>query len=173
MHTCRLIYVGWQGYKLGEYSVRQPNYKFDWFIPEQIIGLTHFHAAVTEEDIMGVMQKGQELTENLVREFHVLIDNRVINMPGLMSLAQMKQMVPYVNHPQLKWIVVIKPESLVTDTDSLPIEKDGSQSLKNVASLPEALEFLMAERPEIGWERAASDFFPNSEIEDFLRRKKK
>ena len=98
--------------------MRQPNYKFDWFIPEQIIGLTHFHAAVTEEDIMGVMQKGQELTENLVREFHVLIDNRVINMPGLMSLAQMKQMVPYVNHPQLKWIVVIKPESLVRDTGS-------------------------------------------------------
>ena len=153
--------------------MRQPNYKFDWFIPEHIIGLTHFHAAVTAEDIMGVIQKGQELTANIQREFHVLIDNRVVDMPGLMSLAQLKQMVPYVNHPELKWIVVVKPENLVTDIDSLPIEADGSQRLKNVASLPEALEFLMAERPEIGWERAASGFFPNSEIEGLLRGKRK
>ncbi|MCP4428378.1 MAG: hypothetical protein GY803_28145 [Chloroflexi bacterium] len=32
--------------------MRQPNFKLDWFIPNQIIGLTHFHADATQDDII-------------------------------------------------------------------------------------------------------------------------
>ncbi len=152
--------------------MRTPNFKFDWFVPDQIIGLTHFHPAVTEEDIAEVMQKGQELTESVKREFHVLIDNRAINMPSLMSLQQMNQMAPYVNHPQLKWIVVIKPENLSIETENLAIEKDGHRSLKNVASPAEAIEFMMEQVQGIDWKQADTRFFPNSEIDGLLKSKR-
>ncbi len=143
--------------------MRPPNFKLDWFIPEQVIGLTHFHAAVTQDDIMGVMQKGQELTDNAKQEFHIIIDNRVVNMPAPMSLSQMVQMVPYATHPLLRWIIVVKPESLSLDAASLPVEENGGKHLKNVASLPEAIEFLMKMAPEVEWQRADANFFPNAD----------
>ena len=149
--------------------MRQPNFKFDWFVPNHIIGLTHFHAEVIEEDIMGVMKKGQELTSAIEKDFHILIDNRVVKMPGLLSLEQLKQMVPYVNHPSLRWIVVIKPENLLLDTDSLPIEDDGEKHLKNVSSLVEAIEFLTEKAPEVKWQNTNIDFFPNSNIADLIK----
>jgi len=139
--------------------VREPNFKLDWFIPDQVIGLTHFHAEVTQDDFMGVMQKGQELTSDIKSEFNVLIDNRVVNMPILMHLDQMVQMVPYVNHPMLRWIIVIKPESLTLDTKSLPIESAGEKRLKNVASFEEAIEFLKEVAPEIQLQQKDENFF--------------
>ena len=148
--------------------MRQPNFKFDWFVLDHIIGLTHFHAEVIEEDIMGVMKKGQELTSTIEKDFHILIDNRVVKMPGLLSLEQLKQMVPYINHPSLRWIVVIKPEDLLLDTGSLPIEDDREKHLKNVSSLPEAIGFLIENAPEVKWQNANIDFFPNSEIGDLI-----
>jgi hypothetical protein len=92
--------------------MRQPNFKLDWFVSQQVLGLTHFHPEVTEADVMGVIQRGQELTNSIETPFHLLIDNRVVPMPGLLSLEQMVQMVPYANHPYLGWIVVVKPASL-------------------------------------------------------------
>ena len=144
--------------------MREPNFKFDWFIPGQIIGLTHFHSEVTQEDIKGVMQKGQEITKNIENDFSILIDNRVVNMAGLMTLEQMVQMVSYVNHPMLRWVVVVKPESMLIDTTSLPIEKVGEKRLKNVSSLGEAIAFLRKEMPEIQTQKASESFFPSGEI---------
>jgi hypothetical protein len=145
--------------------MRQPNFKLDWFIPNQVVGLTHFHSDVTSDDVMGVIQKGQALTESVENEFHILIDNRVVNSPGLISLDQMKQMVPYMNHPSLRWVVVVRPESLALDTSDLSIEKDGQLRLKNVSSLPEAIDFLREMAPEVQWQQADATFFPNAEID--------
>ena len=71
--------------------MQSPNYKLGWFIPHQIAALTHFHANVTPDDFMGVIQTGQELLSNAKDEFHVLIDNRVVDMSSPASLSQMKQ----------------------------------------------------------------------------------
>src|SRR6185503_1173403 len=115
--------------------MRQPNYQLGWYIPNQIAALTHFHPDVTAEDFQGVVQAGQELLQHVNSEFHIIIDNRVVGMSSPASLGQMKQMVPYMNHPLLRWVVVVKPEHLALDADSLLVEQDGAAQLKNVASL--------------------------------------
>jgi hypothetical protein len=132
--------------------MRQPNYRLGWYIPNQVAGLTHIHADVTAEDFMAVVQAAQDLLQHVGDEFHILIDNRVVAMSAPASLAQMKQMAPFMNHPLLRWVVVIKPERLALDTESLPIERDGATQLKNVASLKEALEHLRQATSGVQWQ---------------------
>jgi hypothetical protein len=143
--------------------MRQPNYQVGWYIPNQIAALTHFHADVTAEDFMAVIQAAQELLQHVGNEFHIIIDNRVVAMSAPATLAQMKQMAPFMNHPLLRWVVVIKPEQLVLDTDSLPIERDGATQLKNVSSLKEALEHLGRATNAVQWHRADETFFQRKE----------
>ena len=143
--------------------MRPPNYKLDWYIPDQVIALTHFHPDVTTDDIMGVIQTVENLLRNVENEFHMIIDNRVVNMPSPVGLAQMQEMVPYINHPMLRWIVVVKPMSLELDTSQMPIEHSGKVQLKNVASLQEAVGHLQATVKGIEWDKANAEFFLSSE----------
>lgn len=139
--------------------MRQPNYRIGWYIPNQIAALTHFHPEVTAEDFMGVVQAGQELLQPVSNEFHIIIDNRMVGMSSPATLSQIKQMVPYMNHPFLRWIVVIKPEHLVLNTERLPIEQEGETHLKNVASLQEALSTLRQIAADLRWHMADLAFF--------------
>lgn len=140
--------------------MRQPNYQLGWYVPNQIAALTHFYPDVTAEDFLGVVQAGQELLQQVGNEFHIIIDNRVVGMSSPASLGQMKQMVPYMNHPLLRWVVVVKPEHLAFDTDSLPIEQQGAAQLKNVASLEEAIRHLRQTTTDVQWHQADATFFP-------------
>jgi hypothetical protein len=94
-------------------------------------------------------------------EFHVIIDNRVVAMSSPATLSQMKQMVSFMNNPLLRWVVVVKPQHLVLDTNSLPIEQEGETQLKNVSSLQEAMGYLREVAPDLQWQRADEAFFPN------------
>jgi hypothetical protein len=141
--------------------MRQPNYRLDWYIPHQVAALTHFHPDVTSEDFMAVVQAGQELLQDVREEFHVIIDNRVVAMSSPATLSQMKQMAPFMNHPFLRWVVVVKPQHLVLDTGALPIEQDGLTQLKNVSSLEEARSYLREAAPDLHWRRADEAFFPD------------
>jgi hypothetical protein len=142
--------------------MRQPNYKLGWFIPGQVAALTHFHADVTQEDFMGVIQTGEALLKDADSEFHVIIDNRVVEMAAPASLSQMKGMVSFMSHPLLRWVVVVKPANLDLNTGSLPIEQIDKTQLKNVSSLPEAISHLQAAANDIAWEKADATFFPNA-----------
>ena len=94
-------------------------------------------------------------------EFHIIIDNRKVGMSAPASLSQMKQMVPYMNHPLLRWVVVVKPEHLVLNTEDLPIEQEGETRLKNVSSLAEALSYLRHIAGDLQWDQADLAFFPH------------
>lgn len=139
--------------------MRQPNFKLGWYIPDQIAALTHFHSEVTQEDFMGVIQTGEALLKEVNSTFHVIIDNRVVAMAAPARLSQMKEMVSFMNHPMLRWVVVVKPASLDLDTSSLPIEQIEKTRLKNVSSLPEAIDHLQATTHGIMWEKADATFF--------------
>jgi hypothetical protein len=141
--------------------MRQPNYRVGWYIPEQIAALTHFHPDVTAEDFLGVVQVGQELLASVSNAFHIIIDNRQVGMASPASLSQMQQMVPYMNHPLLRWVVVIKPEHLAVDTENLPVEQAGEVRLKNVSSLLEGLKYLRQITGDLHWHQADMAFFPN------------
>ena len=142
--------------------MREPNFKLGWYIPQHIAALTHFHPDVTADDFMGVVQTGQALLANMDNEFHVLIDNRRVAMQAPASLSQMKQMVPYMNHPLLRWVVVVKPEALDLDTAQLPSEQEEQTQLKTVASLAEAFAFLRQVVDEAHWQQADTSFFPHT-----------
>ena len=146
--------------------MRQPNFKLGWFIPNQIAALTHPYAQITSEDFMGIVQTGQNLLAQVENEFHVIIDNRFVDMSSLASLNEMKQAVPYMNHPFLRWIVTIKPQKLTLNTSDLPIEQDGQTCLKNVADFPEAIEFLRKTVSEVQWQHADTAFFSNTNLSD-------
>ncbi len=141
--------------------MRQPNYKLDWFIPNQIAALTHFHPEITQEDFIGVIQTGRALLADVSDIFHILIDNRFVEMASPVNLSQMKQMVPYMSHPALRWVVVVKSEQLSLDTSSLPVEQAEQTKLKNVATLAEAIHFLRENISGLQWGQANTNFFPN------------
>lgn len=143
--------------------MRQPNYRIGWYIPYQVAALTHFHPDVTIEDFTGVVQDGQELLRQVSNEFSIIIDNRVVGMSTLASLRQMRQMVPYMSHPLLRWVVVIKPEHLALDTDALPIEAEATTQLKNVSSVEQALRYLQQVTEDVQWQQANVTFFPKLE----------
>lgn len=140
--------------------MRQPNYRLGWYVPNQIAALTHFHPDVTAEDVQGVFQGAQKLLQHVSNEFYMIIDNRVVAMSSPVSLRQIKQMAPFMNHPLLRWVVVVKPERLALDTDSLPVEHEGATRLKNVASLEEAINHLQQVTAEVQWQQADVAFFP-------------
>lgn len=141
--------------------MREPNFKLGWYVPDQVAALTHFHSDVTQEDFMGVIQAGVELLAEANQEFHVIIDNRFVEMPAPVPLSQMQAMVPYMKHPMLRWVVVVKPESLELDTTHLPIEQSGNVQLINVSSLQEAFDQLQNVTSDVSWKQADSTFFPN------------
>lgn len=96
-------------------------------------------------------------------EFHVIIDNPVVAMSAPATLEQMQQMVPYMNHPFLRWVLVVKPANLLLDTANLPIEQVGKTPLKNVASLSAAFDFLRQETNDLDWQQSEPTFFPNND----------
>jgi hypothetical protein len=153
--------------------MRQPNFKLGWFIPNQIVALTHPYAEITSDDFMGIVQTGQNLLAQVENEFHVIIDNRFVDMSSLASLNQMKQAVPYMNHPFLRWIIAVKPQKLTLNVSDLPIEKDGQARLKNFTDLPEAIKFLRETVTEIQWQYSDATFFPNINLSDVLLNKEK
>jgi hypothetical protein len=140
--------------------MRQPNFKLGWFVPNQIAALTHEHPQITPEDFAGIVQAGQTLLGLIENDFHILIDNRFVAMTTPASLSQMKQAVSYMNHPCLRWVVVVKPLELALDTVTLPVEQDGQTRLKNVSSLSEAFNFLRDKVDDIHWLQADHAFFP-------------
>lgn len=146
--------------------MREPNFKLGWFVPNQVAALTHFHSGVIAEDFMGVVQTGDALLKDVTNDFHVIIDNRVVNMDAPATLAQMKQMVPYMNHDYLRSVVVVKPEQLTLQPENLEIEEVGNTTLKNVNSLQEAVAFLREIVKDISWEAAEVTFFPNIDLSD-------
>lgn len=141
--------------------MREPNYRIGWYIPQQIAALTHFHADVTAEDFGGVVQAGQELLHSVTSEFHIIIDNRQVSMSAPATLLQMQQMVPYMRHPFLRWVVVVKPEQLGIATASLAIEQEGETLLKNVATLAEGINHLRQVAGHLAWQQANEAFFPH------------
>ena len=146
--------------------MRQPNFKLGWFIPNQIAALTHPYAEITSEDFMKIVQTGQDLLAHVSNEFHVIIDNRFVDMSSLASLKQMRQAIPYMNHPYLRWIAVVKPQKLALNVSDLPVEKDGLACLKNFSDLPEAIKFLKGTVSEVQWQYSDAAFFPNINLSD-------
>ncbi len=150
-------------------SDSKKNYKHDWVIPYRVVGLTHYTNLVTMEEFQEIGAKGQMLMEQFSHQqsglpLHGIIDNRKIDMPNLLSLTDMLQAASYMNHPLLRWIIVIVPEKLQSRTESMPVEQVGDVQLKNVNTVAEAIEHLKTVDSTLNWQDADKSFFPGATI---------
>ena len=134
-------------------------FRAGWLIPQQILALTHFHPQVTPEDFAGIAQATQTALAQVTGEFHLILDNRIIADTNLATLATMLQFMPQMNHPRLRWIVMILPEVLRGTALTLPDQQYNQIHLTHVDTLPDAFKFLRSVDETIVWDKQNTDFF--------------
>jgi len=129
--------------------MRIPNYKVGWIIPHKVAGLTHFHSDIQQEDVAGVFLETQKLLQNVDVPFHILIDNRLAPLNKIYSLEELQQFSPFLRHPFLNYIIIVKPDGLKLESGQIGVEEKNGISLKNVGTVPEAFDFLNEVIPDL------------------------
>ena len=153
--------------------MRIPTYKVGWIIPAKVAALTHFHSNITEEDRMGVFTETQKLLESVQEPFHIIIDNRYAPLERFYNLKELQAFSPFLNHPQLRSLFIVKPVQLELNQVAGAPEKSGEVVLINVDSVTQALA-IMSKMVEGMDEWEAKSFFPHSERnnpDDFIFQK--
>jgi hypothetical protein len=117
-------------------------YNVGWPIAERVLALTHFEPQVTMEDFAAIVADTQAAMGQIRGPFHMLIDNRRISDTTVASLATMLQAFPLLNHPSLRWIVMILPPLIQHEAARMPVQQHGEIRLKYVGSLDTALRHL-------------------------------
>jgi retinol dehydrogenase 12 len=136
---------------------RAPNYKVGWLVPGAVAALTHFHAAITPEDIAGVESEAQTLLRDVQAPFHIVIDNRVAPLDRIYTLDELQRASPLLRHPHLTHLIIVKPAHLELPGEA--VERRGNVCLKNVASIDEAIDYANETVPGLHLDEMAVTFF--------------
>ena len=138
-------------------------FRAGWLVPQHILALTHFVPKVSAEDFAGITQATQEAITEVKGNFHLIIDNRMIDNTELATLDTMLQFMPQLNHPQLCWIVMILPRKLTTPANRIEQQHLKQISLTHVETIVDAYQFLKAKDPAIEWSHENKMFFEQRE----------
>lgn len=139
--------------------MRTPNYKVGWIIENKVAALTHYHSEITQEDIIGVFAETQRLLQGVKESFQIIIDNRLAPLKRIHSLEELQNASPLLLHPFLDHIIIVKPNHLELEIKETFKEKRGSQYLKNVNSIDEALDYVRHLIPELEQDKIDIHFF--------------
>ncbi|MBH5316238.1 hypothetical protein I6N90_00250 [Paenibacillus sp. GSMTC-2017] len=134
-------------------------YNAGWLIQGKVLALTHFETVVSPQIFMEIATITNTLVNEVTGPFHLLIDDRIIADTSLVSLDNILQVMPILNHPLLLTIVIILPVTLEGTAEDIPEQKNGNMVLKYVDNLDSAYRHLQAQDPTINWEEADSQFF--------------
>lgn len=134
-------------------------YRAGWLIQGKVMALTHFDSVVTQDDFMGIASDTNRAIQEVNDPFHILIDNRIIESESIASLDMMLQAMPMLNHPELGWMVMILPEAIKDQAETMPIQTSGHIQLKYVGSLDSAMLHLSNEDDSIDWSVQDRGFF--------------
>jgi hypothetical protein len=137
-------------------------YRAGWLIEGQILALTHFDPVVTAEDVAQIIALATAAIGRAGQAFHMLIDNRIIADETVASLEMILQAFPLLQHPQLRWIVMVLPEAIKDKAHTLPAQRHGQIELRYVDSLAQAFVHLQAVGGSIDWEAQDRSFFVNT-----------
>lgn len=129
-------------------------------IEGRVIGLTHYTDHVTMEEFQEINAIAERLTSQISEEFHFIIDNQNINIDRVLSLSDLQNAAPYMNHPLLRAVVMILPRQMDVDASTLPIEHNGDVHLKLVNDVDEAVEYLSSADESLEWDVVSRSFFP-------------
>lgn len=140
------------------------NYRVGWVIPNQVAALTHYTSDILLDEFQAIAGEAGALATSATETFHMIIDNRIMNMAFLPDLATIKRAAPYANTPHLQYIIIIKPEQMEGSANDLPSYTDAHLTLTYVDTLADAVNLLKAEDSELRWHEVESDFFPNAKF---------
>ena len=130
-----------------------------WLIPKKVLALTHFVPEVTATDFAEITQATQAAIAQVEREFHLIIDNRIIDNTELASLEMMLQFMPQLNHPQLRCIVMVLPEKLKGSAHQIESAHYKQIDLTYADTLPSAFDYLRSVDGGIDWAAIDETFF--------------
>ena len=134
-------------------------YKAGWFIPQQILALTHLVPEVTQDDFMGILETTNACLQEAQQPFHLIIDNRIIKSEQVVDLGVILQSIPQLQQSPLRWVIMILPDTLRDTAANRDIQRLGDVQLKYVDSLATALETLQTLDASLDWQSQVSDFF--------------
>lgn len=136
-------------------------FRAGWLIPQQVLALTHYDPIVTPQDFAQIAQDTNTALAQVSGNFHLIIDNRIIAETNLATLDTMLQFMPQLNHPHLRWIVMIVPEALAGIAKTIATQQYEQIGLKHVDTLPAAARFLQSVDDTIAWSQVDEHFFAN------------
>lgn len=141
------------------------NYRVGWVIPNQIGALTHYTPEITLEEFQCISAEAADLFTDAAETFHMIIDNRIMNMAFLPDLDAIKRAAPYASNPNLGYIIMIKPEQMEGSANDLSDYHADNVTLTYVDTLDDAILLLKANDSNLRWHEVESDFFPNATFE--------
>ncbi|PCJ64870.1 MAG: hypothetical protein COA58_11390 [Bacteroidetes bacterium] len=141
--------------------MKSPNYKVGWLVKNQLAALTHFHSNITQEDIQGVLKETQDLIKNITEPFSIIIDNRLAPINQIYSLTQLQSSSPVLSHPQLEYLIIIKPNHLTLTEKHKHIEIAKGVKLVNTSSINTSTDFLLEKNKTLSLKSINLDLFPN------------
>lgn len=144
---------------------QQKNYRVGWVIPNQVGALTHYTPEVTLEEFQNIGGEASALFESASEPFHVIIDNRIMNMAFLPDLNTLKNSAPYMSNSNLRYVIMVKPNAMDGSASDLADYNDADVTLTYVDTLDEAIALLKAQDKNLRWHEVESDFFPNATFE--------
>lgn len=140
------------------------NYRVGWVIPDQLCALTHYSPTLMIEDFQAIAGETADLFNATTRPFHCIIDNRIMNMAFLPDLDTIKGSGTHMRHPNIRHIVMVKPQDMKGSAKELPSFTDDTITLTYVDSLEEAIQFFKVQVPHLDWSKADSNFFLDATV---------
>lgn len=134
-------------------------YKVGWFIPQQILALTHLVPEVSQDDFVGILNATNACLPEVQQPFHMIIDNRIIKSEVVVSLEVILQTLPQLQQSPLRWIMMVLPHRVRDGAINRDIQQLGDIQLKYVDTIVAALDTLQAMAASLDWESHVSDFF--------------
>lgn len=139
-------------------------FRAGWFIPMQVVGLTHTVPDVTPEDFQGIFEAARRCVRESCQPFHLVIDNRTLQIRSnqIASLESILQGIPEFNGSMLRQIVMVLPTHLKEKASELEPQQIGPIRLRYVETLADAFAALKAADADIQWKTQQADFFADA-----------
>lgn len=142
-------------------NMRKENYKVGWLVKQKLAALTHFHADISSEDIMGVFKETERMISNTNQSFSIIIDNRLAPMNRVYSLEELQNSSSILSHPLLEYLII--PNHLALNAEQKKVEISNGVQLINTESVKNAIEIIKEKKGYVMKEATILGFFPNLE----------
>ena len=134
-------------------------YRAGWFVPQQIMALTHYVPVVTPEDFAGISEATDACLREARQPFHLIIDNRIIESTQVIGLDDILGAMPQLRDSQLRLIIIVPSRGTRGDLTSLIPQQAGAIRLHYAGDIEAAFAILRAVDNSLNWDLKVPAFF--------------